>query len=434
MDEGRANIDLLFRNGLRDYEVLPPAEVWDNIHPSVGKKTVPFVLKAAAVALICSLSFTAYFLTSTAPVKNDVVSDFYIKMNDPIHIPFAAYTAPHAMIPVQLPGIVQSNQEIILSEDEADIMFSPEDLVTVNDLTIPLIRNNQSFPEYNISKESDVNLTVPDFVPDPDAYNLSPVTSYFQNRWTVSAMVSPTYFSNIGDGSSAMEKKMSSSEHPVISYSGGFSLSYRLNRRVSIQTGLYYASLDRRVDGINSYSGFRRFNDAKGDHVFEVMTTSGPVYSRNSDVYLQETGSADRIVKGYASNTFDPEKSNLRYITSSITQNFSYLQMPVLVRYKFIDKALDVNIIGGVSYDFLLDNEVFATAENIRYNVGTTMGLNTLTFSSSLGMGMEYNFSDKISLNLEPTFRYYLNPFNQPVSMKIHPYSFGIFSGFSYKF
>jgi hypothetical protein len=434
MDEGRANIDLLFRNGLRDYEVLPPAEVWDNIHPAPGKRPVTVAMKAAAVVMIGSLTFLAYLLTSSGPVKNDLVSDFYINMNDPVHVPFGSYTAYPGILPVQPPEISESNREIILSENMSeDILFS-NSMVSVNELTIPLIRNNQSVPEYGLTKESDIILTVPDFVPDPDAYDLSPVTSYSQNRWTVYAMASPTYFSNLGTGSTATEKEMSSSEHSVISYTGGFSLSYRLNRRVSIQTGLYYASLDRRVDGINSYSGFRRYNDAKGDHVFEVMTTSGPIYSRNSDVYLQETGSADRIVKGYASNTFDPEKSNLRYITSSITQNFSYIQMPVVVRYKFIDKALDVNIIGGVSYDFLLDNEVFATAGNTRYDVGTTMGLNTLTFSSSLGMGMEYNFSDKLSLNLEPTFRYYLNPFNQPVSMKIHPYSFGIFSGFSYKF
>ena len=37
MDERGANIDLVFRNGLKDYEVLPPAEVWENINPAVRK-------------------------------------------------------------------------------------------------------------------------------------------------------------------------------------------------------------------------------------------------------------------------------------------------------------------------------------------------------------------------------------------------------------
>ena len=69
-----------------------------------------------------------------------------------------------------------------------------------------------------------------------------------------------------------------------------------------------------------------------------------------------------------------------------------------------------------------------------KYPIGKTEGLNLMTLSSSLGMGMEYNFSNKLSLNLEPTFRYYLNPFNELAGSNIHPYSFGIFSGVSYKF
>jgi hypothetical protein len=56
------------------------------------------------------------------------------------------------------------------------------------------------------------------------------------------------------------------------------------------------------------------------------------------------------------------------------------------------------------------------------------------SISSSLGMGMEYNFSGKLSLNLEPTFRYYLNTFDNVYGSSFHPFSFGIFSGISYKF
>jgi hypothetical protein len=69
-----------------------------------------------------------------------------------------------------------------------------------------------------------------------------------------------------------------------------------------------------------------------------------------------------------------------------------------------------------------------------KYPIGETKGLNPISLSSTLGMGMEYNFSKNLSLNFEPTFRYYLNPFNDIVGSKIHPYSFGIFSGVSYKF
>lgn len=69
-----------------------------------------------------------------------------------------------------------------------------------------------------------------------------------------------------------------------------------------------------------------------------------------------------------------------------------------------------------------------------KYDIGKTAGLNTFLVSSSLGMGMEYTISDKVSLNLEPTIRYYLNPFSSIRGISANPYSFGIFSGLSYRF
>jgi opacity protein-like surface antigen len=98
-----------------------------------------------------------------------------------------------------------------------------------------------------------------------------------------------------------------------------------------------------------------------------------------------------------------------------------------------VDKTLDFNIVGGISSNLLVSNTVSA-GTGVKYQVGETQGLNNITFSSSLGMGMEYNFSDKLSLNLEPTFRYYFNPFGSITGINIHPVSFGIFSGFSYRF
>jgi hypothetical protein len=104
------------------------------------------------------------------------------------------------------------------------------------------------------------------------------------------------------------------------------------------------------------------------------------------------------------------------------------------LRYKVIDKTIGLNLIGGLAYNLLVHNSVYTTVNGSKYPIGDTKGLNPLSMSSSLGMGMEYNFSDKLSLNLEPMFRYYLNPFSTSASSLTHPYSFGIFSGVSYKF
>ena len=136
----------------------------------------------------------------------------------------------------------------------------------------------------------------------------------------------------------------------------------------------------------------------------------------------------------YTKDVFDPNKASLQPVNSSLNQNFSYLEFPVILRYKIVDKTIGINLIGGLSYNLLVHNSVYTTLDGKIYPVGDTKGLNPLNLSSSLGMGMEYNISGKLSLNLEPTFRYYLNPFSVTTGSFIHPYSFGIFSGVSYKF
>ena len=108
--------------------------------------------------------------------------------------------------------------------------------------------------------------------------------------------------------------------------------------------------------------------------------------------------------------------------------------MPVLMRYKLIDKAVDFNLIGGLSSNMLVGNSAYTMVNGSKYIIGETEGLNKFTVSSLFGLGMEYNLSDKFSLNIEPTMRYYMNQFTGATSSNVHPYSFGIFSGVSYKF
>jgi hypothetical protein len=197
---------------------------------------------------------------------------------------------------------------------------------------------------------------------------------------------------------------------------------------------VYYSSLGNELSGISSFAGFEPYDRTKGDHNFEVLTTNGTVYTSNSDIFLIDKISAVRISTRYTSDVFDPDKANLKYLDNSLTQNFSYLELPFFVKYKLVDKTLGFNLIGGLSSNFLVNNAVYSSLNGGKYLIGKTEGVDAITFSSSLGMGMEYSLGKNLSLNLEPTFRYYLNPVTGNEGLRVHPYSFGIFSGLSYKF
>jgi opacity protein-like surface antigen len=247
-------------------------------------------------------------------------------------------------------------------------------------------------------------------------------------------MASPTYYSQFTSSGNELAQQLTSSDQTRVSYTGGLGLAYKINSRFSIQSGLYYSSMGQEVGGVNAYSGFDQYNSAKGDHNFEVLTPNGTVFTNNSDIYLNSYSVPERIHTYYTNEVFDPVKANLSYVSSTIYQDMSFLELPVIVRYKVIDRKVGVNLIGGMSYNFLVNNSVYAMVEGGKYPVGTTEGLNTVSLSSSVGMGMEYKLSQNLSLNLEPTFRYYLNPFNSEPSSGFHPYSIGIFSGVAYKF
>lgn len=422
MADHRANIDLLFRNGLKDYEVLPPQDVWENIQPVVKKKPGMIILRyAASIAIIVSLSFLTWMLSRDF---NEGIPDTFAILNispsQPIRlaeshssdIPQERTIAPKTDL-INAPAKAEFNSEI-------SILNSQTNHVIV--LSGPEKANTSSFPQ---------NINIEKFSRELPEY--SPEVRLPDRRWSISAMGSPTYYSRVGRGNEEF-MKMAASENAAPSYSGGVALSYKISKRFSIQTGLYYSGYGQEIGGVNSFSGFDSYSEAKGSGNFEVITTNGAVRTSNGDVFLRSDVQTGKVLTAYTNDVFDPEKASLSYVNNSLVQNFSYIQMPVLIRYKVIDRNIDFNLLGGVSYDFLVGNAAFAKTGSGKYVIGDTQGMNSLIFSSSVGMGVEYNFSEKVSLNFEPTFRYFVNPFNDAAGTRMHPYSFGVFSGISYKF
>jgi len=433
-----ANIDLLFRNGLKDLEVLPPVEAWSVILPAVRKKQMPviFLRNAAMIALLLSVGFLAYKWGH----------DYSAASRNPL-IALGEESVRYQGNPVDPAGTISSgttNRQSAASADnqpegqavnDTQLLADPDFIAGAmgagTDL-IPFITDRTYIPRGDI-------LPFPEsgFVNNKIGYESLEKFSYTEpknkvDRWSLMAMASPTYYLTAVTGNDDISRQMSSSEQSQISYSGGVGFSYKISRKLSVQSGLYYSSVGQQVNGINSFGGFRPYDFTKGDHNFEVMTSNGLISTNNGDVFLLDR-SGDRVMTRYTNDVFDPDKAQLSYLNNSLYQNFSYLEMPVILRYKLIDRAIDFNLIGGLSYNLLINNSVTTIMEGNKYPIGTT-GLNPFMVSSSFGMGMEYNLTEKFSFNLEPTFRYYMNPFGSMAGIKVHPYSIGIFSGLSFKF
>jgi hypothetical protein len=442
MSEKGANIDLLFRNGLKDYEVLPPPDVWNGINSSIKVKTRPviFMSAAAMIAILVTIGFFTFRWSNEISKTPPSVLSFNVAEPVPV------YSYPTDRPQFELKNVIDKAE--IVSQNSNDITYQSVVEMTSGEKAVPLqvsgikeakilsvvnqkSRKSLMFSSLNQANSGPENLNYSDLQYLPALPDNTPAKK--AERWSIAAMASPTYYSRITSGSDDLSNQLISSEEPLFSYSGGVSFSYKISRRLTIQSGLYYSSLGQKIDGINSFSGFGQYNSSKGDHSFEVLTANGTVFTSNPDVFLSSNASS-RIVTDYTTEVFDPKKASLQPVNTSLNQNFSYLEFPVVLKYKIVDKTIGINLIGGLSYNLLVNNTVTTTMNGSLYPVGDTKGLNPLSLSSSFGMGMEYNISGKLSLNLEPTFRYYLNPFSVTTGSYIHPYSFGIFSGVSYKF
>jgi hypothetical protein len=440
MNEKEANIDLLFRNGLKDFEVLPPPGVCDNILSSVKIKSKSYIFLriAAVITVLLTISFLTYrWNRELSPVPPGSVITFNVQASSPVFynpIDNSQFLTEKRIIPAMSSSVVLAaleNQTVVYNEIEE--IASPEQIMNVPETRNLYLTKNATFyglelKQLNTTQENSIKIQYPDL----QYSTVNPIAKPMK-RWSIAALASPTYYSSFNSGNEQLNSQAASPEEPLFSYSGGFAFSYKISKRFSIQSGIYYSSLGQKVDGIYSFSGFQKYNNSKGGPNFIVPTTSGTVYASNPDVFLTAYGDG-KVLTAYNNDVFDPKKASLQYISNSLTQNLSYLELPVIVRYKIIDKMIGINLIGGLSYNLLVNNSAYAMKDGSKYSVGDTKGLNPLALSSSLGMGMEYNLSDKLSLNIEPTFRYYLNPFSVATGSFIHPYSFGVFSGVSYKF
>lgn len=432
-----SNIDILFREGLENAEVLPPGSVWENIKPAVNKRnnTALVFRIAAGIAVLISMGMLAYFYTMDSFTRNgegDIASSFSAgpPLIDPVYVNLQSGEDE---------GKKSERTAVVIAEapEPAGVINNIADIDS-RELVIPDYGQSESHTDNALrnidSPSGEVKVKdEPLIMFSPGLIDIEPDgKTKGKERWKVGAMVSPTYLSSSIKTANQVLAQIEDNENAVLSYSGGFSVSYRMSGRLSVQTGLYYSSLGRDVQGVNSYTGYEPYASAKSGTVFGVRTSSGTVNSKNNNVYLSDA-SGNRIDGFYSGDNFDPLKSGLIPFGDRVRQSFEFLEIPLILKYKLIDGTMSFNVLGGMSYNFLVGNRAWAMSdEGSKVALGATEGVENLLLSSSLGMSMEYNIGKNVSLNLEPQLRYFLNTGGDLGSG--NPYTFGVFSGMHFKF
>ena len=116
-----------------------------------------------------------------------------------------------------------------------------------------------------------------------------------------------------------------------------------------------------------------------------------------------------------------------------ISQNISYYEVPLELSYTLFDSTFGLDVIGGFSTLVLGDNQVSVTAGSYSELLGAANNLSSISFASNIGLGLHYKMSSRFKINVEPMFKYQLNPYTDS-SVSYKPFYLGIYSGLSFRF
>jgi hypothetical protein len=104
------------------------------------------------------------------------------------------------------------------------------------------------------------------------------------------------------------------------------------------------------------------------------------------------------------------------------------------VRYTVVDRTLELQLIGGLSTNFLVNNSVTMDTPDGPEEIGYLSNIREVNYSGNAGLGILYHIHDRFSLRLEPRFRYFLHSVNDETLPSTRPYSVGFYTGLNYTF
>lgn len=116
-----------------------------------------------------------------------------------------------------------------------------------------------------------------------------------------------------------------------------------------------------------------------------------------------------------------------------LNQKISYVEIPMEVSYKIVNKRLGIQIMTGLSTLFLNKNQVSLISDNLSSELGEANNLNVVHFSTNIGLGFKYKIFNALEASVEPTLKYQLFTFHTNAG-GFKPYIVGLYSGVSYRF
>lgn len=233
------------------------------------------------------------------------------------------------------------------------------------------------------------------------------------NRFHLSAFASPLSF-NTFVGSSMLSDEMSQyNTENSITLAYGIKGAYSLNPNLKLRTGISVVGLEQITEKVPLTVNVSGKYEVTGIDDINNIKYKGDIRIDNYNSYLN--------------SLLEMELSG-RMGYGNIQQQTRYIEIPLEAELSlFQTNSIGISATGGGSTWLLSKNKIYVHVDNYTQELGEASNLNKVAFSANAGLKFDLNLTDDVKLNVEPNFRYLINPVNN--IEKYNPYTVGVNAG-----
>ncbi|MEN8223808.1 MAG: hypothetical protein ABFS05_00485 [Bacteroidota bacterium] len=412
MTEENKYLDTLFQSKFSGFEAEPPATVWNNVHHELHGKnggSVNPVNLAMLAALVLISGLLGFSIMKDAPQSDSII----------------VFAAPEALETSNFSNTAQPSVNINIPANEKDRTSDSD----IQHYTLHAVSANTNY--------------APSF---SEGSHLAKMKS--RRSFSVHTSLKTADTKNI----SVRDSKY----HPR--FAGVNNDEQRYNRKASWQWGMFFTPLvsfyaDDSIPNQRSYTFDASLKWTKNE--FFIESGLGLSFSSDDgkynidyekflgsydDVYnvTYDTLNNGSIVPTYHTNVVNVYDSISTYKLEKTKNHYTYLQIPVYVGFHKQTDRFGWFVKGGPVFSLLMrENIPHPDAGNDRIiGLDQQMASRVNTYwQFAFSAGMTYQLSNKVSIAIEPTFRYYLNSqYERKYISTRHPYSLGLRTGLLFNF
>ncbi len=468
MKQSEQQIDQIFHGQLEGYTLSPPPGTLENIRARLKnrkRKQRIVLLRAIAAAAVMILAMVAGWMLYDFPESQQEMSENRTEKDFPAATEPVSRDNKKDGTKKEISGSGLSDNKLAPAEPFAEMKTKPmgpeaqhtESFALIQ--TASLHRNAEQLPFMQSvkpfikspavswklhRKERDSSLGRTLSVEDQKllAFNRATIADRHseEDRWGLGLRVAPGYSSQNASHAADYSRNMTySNTEGTADLNAGISVSYKASRRLSVESGMYYAQNGQKSGNSLQYSS-NRYETLNTMYAVAADYFNTPVDIKqgkilmNSSAGVIEFSETPENAELSANLDTKSELPNALLTNSEFHQVFDFIEIPVLLRYTFIDKKIAMDMVGGVSANWVVGNKVYIGEGSDKEYVGHTADISDMNYSGTLGLALDYALGKKLSVCVEPRINYFLNSLNKNKAVDYRPYRIGLYTGINYSF